>query len=95
MLATLGALDNISVVVRATLMLTRTPDELRGRVSAVNGIFVGASNELGGFESGTLAAAIGPVGSVVVGGIGTLVVVGAVALLWPELRRLRGLMDGL
>lgn len=94
MLAALGALDNISVVVRATLMLTRTPDGLRGRVSAVNGIFVGASNELGGFESGTLAAAIGPVGSVVIGGIGTLVVVGLVALIWPELRRLRGLMDG-
>ncbi len=94
MLMALGALDNISVVIRATLMLTRTPDELRGRVSAVNGIFIGASNELGGFESGTLAAAIGPVSSVVVGGIGTLVVVGLVALIWPELRRLRGLMDG-
>jgi MFS family permease len=93
MLIVLGALDNISVVVRSTLILLRTPDELRGRVAAVNSIFVGASNELGGFESGAVAAAIGPVGSVVVGGAGTLVVVGLVALIWPELRRLRGLME--
>ncbi len=93
MLALLGALDNVSVVIRSTLLLTRVPDAMRGRVASVNSIFIGASNQLGGFESGSVAALIGPVGSVVTGGIGTLVVVGAVALLWPELRRLARL-DG-
>ena len=88
MLALLGALDNISVVVRSTLLLTRAPDEVRGRVYAVNGVFVTASNELGGFESGLVAAIFGPVLSVVAGGIGTIVVVGLVALAWPEMRRL-------
>ncbi|MFI5273936.1 MAG: MFS transporter [Ktedonobacterales bacterium] len=88
MLLLMGALDNISVVIRSTLLLTRAPDEIRGRVYAVNGIFVGASNELGGFESGVAAALLGPVLAVVAGGVGTLVVVAAVALLWPEMRRL-------
>jgi MFS family permease len=88
MLALLGALDNISVVTRSTLVLTRTPGELLGRISAVNGIFVGASNELGGFESGVTAALFGPVLSVASGGIGTVLVVLAVAALFPELRRL-------
>jgi hypothetical protein len=91
MLATLGAMDNISVVIRASLMLLRVPDELRGRISAVNSIFVGASNELGGFESGLTAAIFGPVASVAGGGVGTLLVVGAVALIWPEMRKLRRL----
>lgn len=88
MLGLLGALDNISVVVRSTLLLTRAPDEVRGRVYAVNGVFVTASNELGGFESGLVAAIFGPVLSVVAGGIGTIIVVGLVALAWPEMRRL-------
>ncbi len=88
MLALLGALDNISVVVRSTLLLTRAPDEVRGRVYAVNGVFVTASNELGGFESGLVAAIFGPVLSVAAGGIGTIIVVGLVALAWPEMRRL-------
>jgi len=88
MLFTLGALDNISVVIRHTLIMTYTPDEMRGRVGAVNSVFIGASNELGGFESGVAAALLGPVGAVVFGGFGTLLVVGAVAYLSPQLRRL-------
>ncbi len=91
MLLTLGALDNISVVIRATLLLVRTPDEMRGRTSAVNSIFIGASNELGGFESGAAAALLGPVAAVVGGGIGTILVVLAVAKAWPEMRNLRTL----
>ncbi len=91
MLALLGGLDNISVVIRRTLLLTRTPDEMRGRISAVNSIFIGASNELGGFESGLTAGLFGPVVSVVVGGIGTLLVVLGVARIWPEMRRLKTL----
>ncbi len=91
MLALLGALDNISVVIRRTLILTRTPDEMRGRISAVNSIFIGASNELGGFESGLTAGLFGPVISVVAGGIGTVLVVLAVARIWPEMRRLKTL----
>jgi MFS family permease len=88
MLFVLGALDNISVLVRHTLVLTYTPDAMRGRVGAVNGIFIGASNELGGFESGVAASLLGTVGAVVFGGLGTLVVVGLVAYLAPQLREL-------
>ncbi|HZU69916.1 MAG TPA: MFS transporter [Ktedonobacteraceae bacterium] len=88
MLFLLGGLDNISVVIRSTLLLTRTPDSMRGRVAAVNTLFVGASNELGGFESGLAAQLFGPVISVAAGGIGTVLVVLAVALIWPEMRRL-------
>jgi len=88
MLGLLGALDNISVVIRSTLLLTQTPDALRGRVSAVNSVFIGASNELGGFESGLVAALFGPIIAVVGGGIGTILVVAAVGLIWPEMRRL-------
>jgi MFS family permease len=84
----LGAMDNISVVIRKTLLLLRTPDILRGRLSAVNNVFIGASNQLGGFESGALAAAIGPVGAVALGGIGSALAVGAIAWAWPELRTL-------
>ncbi len=84
----LGALDNISVVIRHTLVLTRTPDEMRGRVGAVNSVFIGASNELGGFESGIAASLLGPVGAVALGGIGTILVVAAVAFFSPELRKL-------
>lgn len=91
MLFLLGGLDNVSVVIRATLVLTHTPDAMRGRISAVNAIFVGASNELGGFESGLTAQLFGPILSVVGGGIGTIIVVLLVALIWPELRRLGAL----
>jgi len=91
MLVVLGALDNISVVIRSTLVLTRTPDEMRGRTSAVNSIFISASNELGGFESGLTAALFGPVISVVAGGILTIVVVLVVARIWPEMRDLKSL----
>jgi MFS family permease len=82
-----GAVDNISVVVRHTLVQMLTPDEKRGRVSAVNNLFIGTSNELGEFESGTVAHWLGPVFSVVSGGVGTILVVVAVALIWPEIRK--------
>jgi len=87
MLFLTGAFDNISVVVRQTLVTLLTPDEMRGRVSAVNGMFISASNELGRFESGTVAYFFGAVFSVVSGGIGTLIVVALVARLSPQLRR--------
>ena len=72
MLALTGALDNISVVVRHTMVQLATPNEMRGRVSAVNAMFISSSNELGGFESGAVAHFFGPVISVVSGGIGTI-----------------------
>jgi MFS family permease len=87
MLLLTGMLDTISVVIRHTLVQVLTPDELRGRVSAVNSLFIGASNELGGFESGAVAQAFGPTFSVVSGGVGTILVVAAVALGFPRLRR--------
>lgn len=93
MLFLTGAFDNISVVVRHTLVQLLTPDEMRGRVSAVNQVFIGSSNELGGFESGVTAKLLGPVLSVVLGGIGTVLVVLGVAVKWPELRRLGRLQD--
>ena len=82
-----GAVDNVSVVIRHTLVQLLTPDEMRGRVSAVNSLFIGTSNELGGFESGLVAHFFGPVFAVVSGGMGTILVVVAVALLWPEIRK--------
>ncbi len=88
MLGILGGLDNISVVIRSTMMLTQVPDEMRGRASAINAIFIGGSNELGQFESGVLASILGPVGAVVAGGIGTLLVVLGVAKAWPDLIKL-------
>ena len=91
MLAILGGLDNISVVIRGTLLLTQTPDEMRGRVSSVNSIFLGVSNELGSFESGFVAALLGPVIAVVAGGIGTILVVLSVARIWPEMGKLKTL----
>src|SRR5215216_138114 len=90
-LALLGALDNISVVIRGTLLLTQTPDEMRGRISSVNSIFIGISNELGSFESGVAASLFGPVISVVAGGIGKILVVWIVARVWPEMGRLKAL----
>ena len=87
LLVLLGAFDNISVVLRGTLVQVLTPDSMRGRVSALNGLFIGTSNELGAFESGTVAQFFGPVVSVVSGGIGTLIVVLGMARAFPELRR--------
>lgn len=86
-LAVAGAADNVSVVIRLTLMQLDTPDELRGRVSAVNSIFIGASNQLGEFESGAVAALLGPVGAVVLGGVGTLLVALSWIKLFPDLAK--------
>jgi len=86
-LAVTGAADNISVVTRLTLMQMETPDEMRGRVAAVNGVFIGASNELGEFESGLTAALWGPVISVVAGGMGTVAIALAWFKLFPDLAR--------
>ena len=91
MLALIGGFDNISVVIRGTLLLTHTPDEMRGRISSVNSIFIGISNELGSFESGLAASLVGPVVAVVAGGIGTILVVLIVAKVWPEMGRLKTL----
>ncbi|MFK2892506.1 MFS transporter [Dyella flagellata] len=82
-----GAFDMVSMVIRGSLVQLDTPDAMRGRVSAVNAIFINTSNQLGEFESGMLAAWLGAVGSAVVGGIGTLAVVGLWMLLFPTLRR--------
>jgi hypothetical protein len=86
-LVVLGASDMISVFVRQNLVQLGTPDEMRGRVSAVNLVFIGASNELGEFESGVTAAWLGVVPAVIAGGIGTIVVVTVFALIFPALRR--------
>lgn len=88
MLLLCGALDNISVVVRGTLVQVLTPDAMRGRVSAVNAIFIGSSNELGEFESGMAARYFGAAAAVVGGGVGTLLVVFGVAAIWPGVWRL-------
>jgi len=95
MLACCGAADNVSVVVRHSLVQLGTPNDMRGRVSAVNSVFISASNELGGFESGTVARFFSPVASVVSGGIGTIVVVALAAWRWPEIRKLRKLSESL
>jgi MFS family permease len=93
MLFVCGFVDNVSVVVRHTVVQLLTPDEKRGRVSAVNSLFIGTSNELGGFESGLVANWFGPIASVVSGGIGTILVVLVVALAWPQIRKY-GRLDG-
>ena len=93
MLLLTGALDNISVVVRQTLAQLLTPDQMRGRVSAVNAVFIASSNELGAFESGVAAQLFGTVGSVVGGGIGTVLVVLGVAVIWPKVTRLGSLQE--
>jgi MFS family permease len=87
----LGAADNISVVIRQTVLQLLTPDSMRGRVTAVSVIFIGSSNELGEFESGVAASFLGLVPSVVFGGVMTLVTVGVVGVMWPELLRLGSL----
>jgi len=86
-LVAIGASDMVSVVVRLVLVQTNTPEAMRGRVSAVNLVFVGASNELGEFESGLTAAWLGLVPAVILGGVGTLAVVAVCALLFPALRQ--------
>jgi MFS family permease len=87
----LGAADMISVIIRATLTQLRTPDEMRGRVMAVDMVFIGTSNELGQFESGLTAQWFGTVPAVVLGGVGTLLVIALWAWIFPDLRRLRSL----
>lgn len=83
-----GAFDNVSVIIRHTILQLLTPDEMRGRVAAVNGIFIGSSNEIGEYESGLAARYMGNVPSVIFGGCMTIVVVAVVALCAPKLRRL-------
>jgi MFS family permease len=87
MLFLCGFADNISVIVRHTLVQLLTPDAMRGRVSSVNNLFIGTSNQLGGFESGLVSHWFGPVFSVVSGGMVTILVVLAVAWIWPEIPR--------
>src|ERR1043166_4334531 len=88
MLVICGATDGVSIIVRHTSVQLLAPEEKRGRVSAVNALFVvGASDALGGFESGVVAHWLGPVLSVVTGGVGTILVVAVVALIWPEIRK--------
>jgi len=92
-LVIVGAADMVSVVVRQTLVQVATPAAMRGRVSAVNSVFVGASNELGELESGVTAQWLGAVPAVVAGGVGTLLVVAIWSLLFPRLRDVDRLGD--
>ncbi|MGH6726659.1 MAG: MFS transporter [Pseudolabrys sp.] len=87
-LATLGAADSLSIVIRFSLVQIETPDDKRGRVSAINYLFVGSSNTLGEFESGTVAAWLGAVASVLIGGFGSLLIAGLWMMLFPDLRRI-------
>jgi hypothetical protein len=80
-----GVADNVSVVIRSTVIQLETPDEMRGRVSAINALFIGASNQLGEFESGAVAHVWGPVASVVSGGVGTVLVAALWWRLFPQL----------
>lgn len=93
MMFLIGASDNVSVVVRHTLVQMLTPDEMRGRVSAVNSIFIVSSNDLGGLESGVTARLFGPVLSVVGGGLGAIAVVLGVGRIWPEILSIGSLAD--
>jgi len=103
MLFVCGVVDNVSVIVRHTLVQILTPDDKRGRVSAVNSLFIGTSNEFGGFRAGAMAHVLGPMlgnplalGAMLAvagGGVGTILAVGVVAWVWPELRRF-GRLDG-
>ena len=87
-LAVLGASDAVSIVIRFSLVQIETPDDKRGRVSAINYLFVGSSNTLGEFESGPVAAWLGAVPSVLIGGVGSLLVAGTWMVLFPDLRRI-------
>ena len=89
LLVLMGAADMFSVFVRGTLIQLNTPDHMRGRVSAVSGLAISASNELGEMRAGSMAAFMGPVGAVVVGGAGAIAVTALWAWLFPELRRAR------
>jgi len=89
----IGALDNVSVVVRHTLVQMLAPDAMRGRVSAVNNVFIVSSNDLGGLESGVLARLVGPVTAVVIGGVGAIGVVLSCTRIWPEILRIGSLAD--
>jgi predicted MFS family arabinose efflux permease len=96
-LAIAGSCDTVSVVIRNTLQLALTPDAMRGRVSAVHFMFVGMSNEFGEFESGLAAAVFGATTAVALGGLGTLLVIPVIALVWPQIRQLheiRNVEDG-
>jgi hypothetical protein len=92
-LAFSGAADMLSIFVRSTLIQLRVPEAMLGRISSVNQIFIGSSNEIGAFESGVTARLLGAVPSVVMGGLITIGVVGATALWAPELRRLEALEE--
>jgi hypothetical protein len=81
--------DSISVVIRQTILQLYTPDDMKGRVAAVNSIFIGSSNEIGAFESGIAAKLIGVIPSVIFGGVMTLLVVGVSSLTFPSLRKLQ------
>ena len=91
LLVVLGASDTVSVVIRSSLVQLLTPDAMRGRVNAVNSLFIGASNQLGEFESGMVAALLGPVGAGIFGGVGTIVIVLAWARMFPALRKVQTL----
>ena len=93
-LAVLGAADVISVVIRHSLVQLKTPDDMRGRVSAVNSLFIGTSNQLGEFESGITAAWFGGVFSVLIGGIGTIIVVALWMRIFPQLAKTDTLDSG-
>ncbi|MEO6014693.1 MAG: MFS transporter [Devosia sp.] len=90
-LAAVGACDMVSVIIRDTIMQLWTPEDVRGRVNAVNSVFIGASNELGEFRAGTVAALVGPVPAVVIGGIGSMVIAATWAWSFPQLREQRTL----
>jgi hypothetical protein len=92
-LAALGAFDVVSMVIRQTLVQLATPNDMRGRVAAVNFLFIGASNQLGEFESGFVAALLGAVGAAAFGGVASLVVVAVWAWLFPQLRRADALIE--
>ena len=92
-LGLIGASDVISVVIRSSLVQLQTPDEMRGRVNAVNSLFIGTSNQLGEFESGMLAGFVGASPAALIGGIGTIVVAGLWMYLFPSLRRIRSLSE--
>ena len=92
-LAVLGSADVVSMVIRSSLVQLRTPDEMRGRVSAVSSLFTGTSNQLGEFRAGLTAAALGAVPAVLIGGLGSILVASLWMYFFPALRRIRTL-DG-
>ena len=93
-LVLMGACDMVSVIIRHTMLQLATPDDMRGRVSAVNSVFIGVSNEVGQFESGITAQWFGTVPAVVLGGVGTIAIVAIWSWLFPALRRVDELTPG-